>query len=142
MANYDAEVRVSTKVDTSQMQRLQMQIDKAAMKVEALTKKCEDLKNQQVPTEAFAALESKLQSAQAELQKLNDEKAKFVSLGFGEEMLAGTNRQISEAQRNIESITAEMQKMKDAGTAFTGIDPEKIRASENELYLAKGNLWS
>ncbi len=140
MANYDAEVRVSTKVDTSQMQRLQMQIDKAAMKVEALTKKCEDLKSQQVPTEAFAALESKLQSAQAELQKLNDEKAKFVSLGFGEEMLSGTNRQISEAQRNIESITAEMQKMKDAGTAFTGIDPEKIRESENELYLAKGNL--
>lgn len=140
MANYDAEVRVSTKVDTSQMQRLQMQIDKAAMKVEALTKKCEDLKNQQVPTEAFTALESKLQSAQAELQKLNDEKAKFVSLGFGEEMIAGTNRQISEAQRNVESITAEMQKMKDSGTAFTGIDPEKIRESENELYLAKGNL--
>lgn len=70
MANYDAEVRVSTKVDTSQMQRLQMQIDKAAMKVEALTKKCEDLKNQQVPTKAFAALERKLQSAQAELQSI------------------------------------------------------------------------
>ena len=45
MANYDAEVRVSTKVDTSQMQRLQLQIDKAVQKVDALTQKYDELKN-------------------------------------------------------------------------------------------------
>ena len=45
MANYDAEVRVSTKVDTSQMQRLQLQIDKAVQKVDTLTKKYDELKN-------------------------------------------------------------------------------------------------
>ena len=63
MANYDAEVRVSTKVDTSQMQRLQLQIDKAVQKVDTLTKKYDELKNKRIPTEAYTELENKLASA-------------------------------------------------------------------------------
>ena len=141
MSNYDASIRVNTKVDTSQMQRLQIQIDKSTDKVERLTNKLEELRNKKAPTEEFAALERKLQSAQEELQKLNDKKAKFVEIGFGEEMLSGTNREISVAQRKIESITAEMQKMKDAGKAFTLEDTsEEAEKVEKELSIAKKEL--
>ena len=141
MSNYDASIRVNTKVDTSQMQRLQIQIDKSTDKVERLTNKLEELRNKKAPTEEFAALERKLQSAQEELQKLNDQKAKFVEIGFGEEMLSGTNREISAAQRKIESITAEMQKMKDAGKAFTLEDTsDEAEKVEKELSIAKKEL--
>lgn len=141
MSNYDASIRVNTKVDTSQMQRLQIQIDKSTDKVERLTNKLEELKNKKAPTEEFAVLERKLQSAQEELQKLNDQKAKFVEIGFGEEMLSGTNREISAAQRKIESITAEMQKMKDAGKAFTLEDTsDEAEKVEKELSIAKKEL--
>lgn len=141
MSNYDASIRVNTKVDTSQMQRLQIQIDKSTDKVERLTNKLEELRNKKAPTEEFAALERKLQSAQEELQKLNDQKAKFVEIGFGEEMLSGTNREISVAQRKIESITAEMQKMKDAGKAFTLEDTsDEAEKVEKELSIAKKEL--
>lgn len=141
MSNYDASIRVNTKVDTSQMQRLQIQIDKSTDKVERLTNKLEELRNKKAPTEEFAALERKLQSAKEELQKLNDQKAKFVEAGFGEEMLSGTNREISTAQRKIESITAEMQKMKDAGKAFTLEDTsDEAEKVEKELSIAKKEL--
>lgn len=141
MSNYDASIRVNTKVDTSQMQRLQIQIDKSTDKVERLTNKLEELRNKKAPTEEFAALERKLQSAQEELQKLNDQKAKFAEAGFGEEMLSGTNREISAAQRKIESITAEMQKMKDAGKAFTLEDTsEEAEKVEKELSIAQKEL--
>ena len=42
MGNYDAEIRVSTKVETSQMQKLQIQIDKTCRKVETLTKEYDE----------------------------------------------------------------------------------------------------
>lgn len=141
MANYDAEVRVSTKVDTSQMQRLQTQIDKAAMKVDALTKKCDELKSQKVPTGEFSALQNKLQSAQDELKNLIEKENELSEMGL--EMGAPWDNLIqkeADVRLKIEEIMAAMQKMKETGGAFTGIDPEKIREAEQELHLAKGNL--
>lgn len=143
MANYDAEVRVSTKVDTSQMQRLQMQIDKAAMKVDALTKKCDELKSQKVPTGEFSALQNKLQSAQDELKNLIEKENELSEMGL--EMGAPWDNLIqkeADVRLKIEEIMAAMQKMKETGGAFTGIDPEKIREAEQELHLAKGNLMA
>ena len=141
MANYDAEVRVSTKVDTSQMQRLQTQIDKAAMKVDALTKKCDELKSQKVPTGEFSTLQNKLQSAQDELENLIEKENELSEMGL--EMGAPWDNLIqkeADVRLKIEEIMAAMQKMKETGGAFTGIDPEKIHEAEQELHLAKGNL--
>ena len=53
MSSYDAEIRVSTKVETSQIQKLQIQIDKAVNKVDTLTKKYDELKNKKIPTQEY-----------------------------------------------------------------------------------------
>lgn len=141
MANYDGEVRIGTKVDTSQMQRLNIQIEKSVMKVDTLAKKYESLKNQKVPTEAFIDLGSKLHSAQAELQKLIEEENRLTDAGLA---MGGQWERIiqkeADAQLKIEAITAEMQKMKEAGTAFTAGDPEQIREAAQNLALGKKEL--
>lgn len=142
MANYDAEVRVSTKVDTSQMQRLQLQIDKAVQKVDTLTKKYDELKNKRIPTEAYTELESKLASAKAELTALIAKEEKFKSIGATTGVAWDTLIQKeADAQLKIESLNAEMQKLVDAGKDFTiGADPGEINNAANELSRAKSEL--
>ena len=142
MANYDAEVRVSTKVDTSQMQRLQLQIDKAVQKVDALTQKYDELKNKRLPTEAYTELESKLASAKAELTALIDQEEKFKSIGATTGVAWDTLIQKeADAQLKIESLNAEMQKLVDTGKDFTiGADPNEINDAANDLSRARSEL--
>lgn len=142
MANYDAEVRVSTKVDTSQMQRLQLQIDKAVQKVDALTQKYDELKNKRLPTEAYTELESKLASAKAELTALIDQEEKFKSIGATTGVAWDTLIQKeADAQLKIGSLNAEMQKLVDTGKDFTiGADPNEINDAANDLSRARSEL--
>ena len=142
MANYDAEVRVSTKVDTSQMQRLQLQIDKAVQKVDALTQKYDELKSKRLPTEAYTELESKLASAKAELTALIDQEEKFKSIGATTGGAWDTLIQKeADAQLKIESLNAEMQKLVDTGKDFTiGADPNEINDAANDLSRARSEL--
>lgn len=142
MANYDAEVRVSTKVDTSQMQRLQLQIDKAVQKVDALTQKYDELKNKRLPTQAYTELESKLASAKAELTALIDQEEKFKSIGATTGAAWDTLIQKeADAQLKIESLNAEMQKLVDTGKDFTiGADPSEINDAANDLTRARSEL--
>ena len=51
MPDYDASIRVGTEVNTSQMQKLQIQIDKTASKVESLANKLDEVRNKKAPTE-------------------------------------------------------------------------------------------
>lgn len=140
MGSYDAEVRVSTKVDTSQMQRLQLQIDKAVQKVDVLTKKYDELKNKRMPTEAYAELESKLASAKAELTSLIAQEEKFESIGA---TVGGAWDSLiqkeADAQLKVEAIQEQMQKLVDEGKAFT-LNHEDINNAANELSRAKSEL--
>lgn len=142
MGNYDAEIRVSTKVETSQMQKLQMQIDKTTDKVEALTKEYDELKNKKIPTQGYAELENKLKSAKSSLASLIAEEEKLVDAGLAmgapwENVL----KKEADAQLQIEAIQAEMQKLVDTGKAFTiGSDSEEISNKEKELSRARAEL--
>jgi phage-related protein len=139
---YDAEVRISTKVDTSQMQRLRLQIDKAVNKVDVLTQKLDGLKNQKAPTQAYADLEDKLSKARATLESLIAEEERMTNAGVA--IGAPWDNVIqkeADAQLKIEAIQAEMQKLVDTGKAFTiGADPEEINNAANELARAKAEL--
>lgn len=139
---YDAEVRISTKVDTSQMQRLRLQIDKAVNKVDVLTQKLDGLKNQKAPTQAYADLEDKLSKARATLESLIAEEERMTNAGVAigapwDNVL----EKEADAQLKIEAIQAEMQKLVDTGKAFTiGADPEEINNAANDLARAKAEL--
>lgn len=142
MADYDAEVRVSTKVDTSQMQRLQLQIDKAVQNVDALTKKYDELKNKKIPTDDYQKLETQLATAKSELAELIKQEEEFTSIGVTSGG-AWDNlvQKEADAQLKIESINEEMQKLVDAGKDFTvGASSDELNKVANELSNAKSEL--
>lgn len=142
MGSYDTEIRVSTKVDTSQMQKLQIQIDKAVDKVDALTKKYDELKNKKIPTQEYTNLEKKLESAKANLSSLiaEEEKLSNAGLAIGAPW-DNVIRKEADAQLKVEAIRGEMQKLVEAGKAFTiGSDREEINDTAKELARAKAEL--
>lgn len=102
---YDGEVRIKTKVDTSQMQRLQIQIDKAAEKVEALSAKYDELKNKKIPTEEYSRLESSISNAKYELESLAAEQKKLSERGYGKDI----DKDIVAAYRSAQMLKYELQ---------------------------------
>lgn len=141
-AGYDAEIRIDTKIDTSQMQRLQIQIDKTENKVAALSAKLSEVGNKQINTSAFAELEVKLQSAQAELDKLIVEENKMASTGLdiGAPWDSLIQKQ-ADARLRIEDIMSQMQKLKDTEKAFTlGTGTDEYRKIANDLMIAKSEM--
>lgn len=130
MGNYAAEVRINTKIDTSQMLKLQNQIDRAAMKVDALTKKYEELKNQKIPTKQYMELEEKLKNAKLALELFRDEQEKLSSSGIKPEFA-----------KEVSQVYAVVQKLKsDLNQAIEDRDADAYLAIEDRLNRAKSIL--
>ena len=65
MAEYDSAIRISTKVDTSQMQRLNIQIDKSVQKVQDLEAEMEKLDKQRGTNAEMQALNRDIAAAES-----------------------------------------------------------------------------
>ena len=142
MGNYDAEIRVSTKVETSQMQRLQIQIDKAVDKVGILTKKYDELKNKKIPTQDYAEIQKQIESASKKLSDLQNKQERFLDTGGKKK--SSTYRRMSydveQLQNTLAYANAEMQDLVDSGKAFTIGDSEELNKVSKELARAKSEL--
>lgn len=142
MADYDAKVRVGTKVDTSQMQKLQIAIDKAQEKVNALAAKQEELKGKKVPTAPYEELERQVSRAKEELQRLVAQEAAMESAGLN--MGSPWDRLLekeADVQLRIESLQEKMQQLADTGRAFTvGGSREEMEQMEKSLSMARREL--
>lgn len=142
MGNYDSEVRIRTKVDTSQMQQLRIQVDKTVIKAEHLQKELDELKNKKVPTQEFTKLQDELGKCQKELNKLVEKETalEYSGITFGrkwEVIIA----QEAEAGIRIDSIKEKMQQLEQTGKAFTiGANPDEINKKTHELSLAHAEL--
>ena len=140
MAGYDASIRVSTQVETSQMQKLQIQIDKATNKVASLSAKLEELKNKKIPTEAYQGLEKELAEAVAEFEKLIDQQEEWQKIGLDQGGAWDKLMQDEdEAAAKIDSIKNKMKQMEADGTAFN-IDDSAIDKTAKDLEIAKAEL--
>ncbi len=142
MANYDAEVRVSTKVDISQMQKLQSQIDNTVNNVDRLTKYLEKLNNTKLPTERYVALSAQIKETQSRLERFQATQ-KYLS-DYGKEATPEYSRvtkQIADAESSLSAMRSEMQSLVDSGKAFR-LDDEEIRKTTEELAKAKSELRS
>lgn len=138
MAGYDTEIRVATKVDTSQMQRLQIQIDKAVDKVDALTKKYDELKNKKIPTQDYLDIQKQIDETRARLDKLLEDKEKFKGSRRSTKWL-NMGSEIEELQNSLPYLKGELQDLVDTGKAFT-LNHEEINKTANELSRAKSEL--
>lgn len=114
---------------------LQNRINKTAQKIDSLTKKMKEMEAPSIKTQAFTDLEVKLQKAQNELQKLRTEQAEWESMGISSggawDVLC---EKIGKAEDEVFSISAQMDKLKASGDAFTNqVDTDAYRKLETEL---------
>lgn len=137
---YDGEIRIKTKVDTSQMQKLQVQIDKATNKVAALTAKYEELKNKKIPTDDYLEIQKQIDATQVRLDKLLAKKESFRGSHKSASWL-NMNSEIEELQSSLPYLKGELQDLIDTGKAFTlGSDSDEFRKVSSELSLAQKEL--
>lgn len=140
MASYDAEIRVSTKVETSQMQKLQIQIDKAVNKVDTLTKKYDELKNKKIPTQEYLDVQKQIDETRARLNKLLEDKEKFKGSKRSTKWL-NMESEIEELRNSLPYMEGELQDLVDTGKDFTiGASSDEINKAANNLSLAKYEL--
>lgn len=140
MSSYDAEIRVSTKVETSQMQKLQIQIDKAVNKIDTLTKKYDELKNKKIPTQEYLDVQKQIDETRTRLNKLLEDKEKFKGSKRSTKWL-NMESEIEELRNSLPYMEGELQDLVDTGKDFTiGASSDEINKAANNLSLAKSEL--
>lgn len=142
MADCDAKIMVGTKVDTSQMQKLQIQIDKATQKVESLAARLEEVKNKKIPTEDYTAISNQIEKAEARLTKLTATQDRMIALG--RDSGASWDKiqyDIEEVRNELHYAKGDLQELVDTGKAFTiGGSRDEIAAITNQLSMAQAEL--
>ena len=153
MGKYDGEIRINANIETEDARRklieLQMQMNKTAHRIETIKKKMEEMEKPTVKTEAYEKLENSLKQAQDELQSLRDKQAEWESLGIDSGgAWDSLCEKIGDAEDKVFSITAKMEKLKDAGKAFTdqkGTDAYKklgvdLQNAQGEMSIIKSKM--
>ena len=140
MGNYDAEVRIGTKVDTSQMQKLQYQIDNATNNVDRLTKHLEKLEITKTPTEEYVRLSAKIKETEELLERLIAKQKYFTDYGKeNRPAFSQVKKQIVEAESGLATMRAEMQELVNSGRDFR-LNDEEIKKTKEELVKAESEL--
>lgn len=142
MANYDASIRVSTKIDTSQMQKLQIQIDKAMQKVAGLSAKYEELKSKKIPTEEYTEISNQIEKAAAEFDKLISKQDEMIATGKDSgSAWDALQYKLEEAGNTIKYAKGELQDLVDSGKAFSfGGSQEDLSKAASDLSMAQAEL--
>lgn len=126
MAEYDSAIRISTKVDTSQMQRLNIQIDKSVQKVQALEAEMKKLAMQKGTDAEMKALNNDITELTAKLRALEAEKAAMQNKPFMNHAdiqrvnaeIEQTRKFLGEARREAESMTAAGRKYDEVANKY------------------------
>ncbi len=124
------------------MLALQNRINKTAQKIDSITKKMKEMEAPTIKTQAFTELEAKLQKAQAELQKLRDTQAQWESAGITSGgAWDALCVKIGDAEDKVFEISAEMERLKSSGEAFTNsVDTEEYQKLKDELGNANAEM--
>ena len=95
-------------------------MNKTAQKIDVLSKKMKELEAPTLKTQAFNDLEVSLQNAENELQKLRNEQAEWESMGISSGgAWDALCEKIGVAEDKVFSISAQMERLKVSGQAFT-----------------------
>lgn len=137
---YDAEIRIGTSVDTSQMQKLQIQINKTTDKAAGLAQKLEELKNKKIPTTEYKEVQKQIEETESKLNKLLAKKEDFKGSHKSASWLNMTS-EIDELQASLPYLKGELQELVDTGKAFTlGKDTEEYTKTSKSFAYAQSEL--
>lgn len=137
---YDAEIRIGTSIDTSQMQKLQIQINKTTDKAAGLAQKLEELKNKKIPTTEYKEVQKQIEETESKLNKLLAKKEDFKGSHKSASWLNMTS-EIDELQASLPYLKGELQELVDTGKAFTlGKDTEEYTKASKSFAYAQSEL--
>lgn len=137
---YDAEIRVGTRIDTSQMQRLQVQINRTTDRAAQLVRELEELRHQEIPTEEYREVQRQIEETERKLNRLLQRRENFHGNHRSASWL-NLNSEIEELQNSLPYLQGELQDLVDTGRAFTlGEDTEEFARRSRELSYVEANL--
>lgn len=152
---YDGEIKINTTIDTknvsAQMLSIDNQIAKTADKIDLLKQKMSAMKDSAAPTSEYKSLQNQIEKAKLSLDGLAAKEesltGRMQNVGAGKEY-QGLSKEFdsilkkeSDVQLKIEAITAKMNEMETAGTAFDyPEDSSKYIALNNQLKEATNNM--
>ena len=146
MSNYDASIRIDTKINTKsaevQLERLENQILKSTDKIKELRSKMDSLKDQKVPTQEYKEVSVQIEKAEQKFNKLLEKQELMQREGKDHGVVWDRlSDQIDEVGNEIRYAQGELQDLVDTGKAFTlGQDTEQFSKLGQQLQYAENNL--
>lgn len=125
MANYDGSILINTKINVKsaevQLSALENRMVKTADKIGALRAKMDALKDAQVPTQEYAALDRQLAKLGAEYDRISEKQIRFLSTGGSENSSAYKRMEydLNMIDQEQDRVISKMRELKAAGKAFT-----------------------
>ncbi|MEZ3505797.1 MAG: hypothetical protein K1W10_02360 [Lachnospiraceae bacterium] len=146
MANYDASIRVSTKIDIKnaeiQLSTLENRIVKTSDEIASLRSKMDALKDQKIPTQEYSEITAQIRKAETEFNKLLEKQEQMQREGKDNgKVWDRLNEKMEEAGNTIRYAQGELQDLVDTGKAFTlGSDTEEFSKLGQQLKYKERNL--
>lgn len=141
MPNYDASIRINTRVDTSQMQKLQIQVDKTTDKVSRLSAKYDELRNKKVPTAEYAEISAQIAQATTEFDRLIAKQDQMIALGkTSGSAWDSLQYKMEETGNTIRYAKGELQDLVERGKAFTVPASDEVKKMASDLSYAQAEL--
>lgn len=146
MSNYDASIRIDTKINTKsaevQLERLENQILKSTDKIKELRSKMDSLKDQKIPTQEYKEISVQIEKAEQKFNKLLEKQELMQREGKNHGVVWDRlSDQIDEVGNEIRYAQGELQDLVDTGKAFTlGQDTEQFSKLGQQLQYAENNL--
>lgn len=148
MSNYDASIRIGTKIDVksaeAQLSTLENKIVKTSDKIAALREKMDALKGTEIPTQEYKEISIQLEKAEQKFNKLLEKQEQMQREGKDNGAAwQRLNDQMEDTGNEIHSANEKLQDLVDTGKAFTlGQDTEEFAKLSQQLRYAENDLYA
>lgn len=147
MANYDASIRVDTKMNTTsaevQLERLENRMVKTSDTIASLSAKMEALKDTKIPTQEYKEIQDQIESTKKKIDDLLARQEKFLATGgkTTSSVYKKMEYDLEELRKSLPYLEGELQDLIDTGKAFVlGQDTEEFADMGKRLKYAKNEL--
>ena len=124
MSEFDGEIRINTKINTADAEKMLMKLEEkmqqSAKQCEKIQAKMKELANQKIPTEEFAQVQAQIEKDTASLNKLIERMDKFTALGGKTDSKAFKSMQydVEQLRNSIKQAKADKQAMQADGSDY------------------------
>lgn len=146
MAQYDGSIRINTQINTqnasAQLMYLENRIVRTTDRIASLRSRMDALRDVEIPTQEYRAIESDIARANRELDRLLERQAQMQREGRNSGAAwENLNQRIQASRDYIEQAESELQELVDSGRAFTlGSNTQEYENLSRQSQYAENEL--